>query len=126
MYRPRANLYNLDSDFATYLDFEYQAEIEANTRFKDGLVGEGFSSVEHMRHTLSQETEGELRTRLYCAEEEADDYLQRAVQPDISPEDSFEALVEALLLETHMHMIESVLEEKRVATGLEINKGKEI
>ena len=126
MYRPRANLHNLDSDFATYLDFEYQAEIEAQQRFKDGLVGEGFSSVEHMRHTLSQESEGELRTRLYCAEEEADDCRQRAVQPDISPEDSFEALVEALLLETRMHMIESVLEEKRVAAGLEISKGKEI
>lgn len=113
MYRPRANLYNLDSDFATYLDFEYQAEIEANTRFKDGLVGEGFSSVEHMRHTLSQETEGELRTRLYCAEEEADDYLQRAVQPDISPEDSFEFLVQSMVIEERMRVYDEVIDEFR-------------
>lgn len=123
MYRPKVNLHNLDSDFATYLDFEYQAEIEANTRFKNGLVGEGFSSVEHMQNTLSQESEGELRTRLSLAEEQADDLRQKAVQPDISPETSFDALVEALVLEEHMIMIERILEDKRVAAGIEINKG---
>lgn len=123
MYRPKVNLHNLDSDFATYLDFEYQAEIEANTRFKNGLVGEGFSSVEHMQNTLSQESEGELRTRLSLAEEQADDLRQKAVQPNISPEDSFDALVEALVLEEHMIMIERILEDKQVAAGLEINKG---
>nr|DAO41917.1 MAG TPA: hypothetical protein [Caudoviricetes sp.] len=123
MYRPKVNLHNLDSDFSTYLDFEYHAEIEANARFKDGLVGEGFSSVEHMQHTLSQESEGELRTRLSLAEEQADDLRQKAVQPNISPEDSFDALVEALVLEEYMIMIERILEDKQVAAGLEINKG---
>lgn len=124
MYRPRVNLHSLDSDFSTYLDFEYYAEIEANIRFKDGLVGECFSSVEQMRHTFTQESEDELRARLLSAEKEAESLRQEAVQPDISPEDSFEALVAALTLESYMLMIESVLEEKRVAAGLEISKEK--
>jgi len=91
--------------------FKQAAMKEAKERFNGLLAEESFDSVEQLKETLREYGEVELYERAFFMESEADDLLERAGDPDISPEESFELLTQSMLLEERMRVYDEVIEE---------------
>lgn len=113
MFQPAKNFHQTCMDMAEYAVFKQAARKEAQERFNALLAEESLDSEEQLKETLREYGEVELYERAFLIEQDASDLLERAVDPDISPEDSFEFLVQSMLLEERLRVYDEVIEELR-------------
>ena len=113
MYIPTQNYSKASINPAEREAFRQAARKEAKERFNALLAEESFESEEQLKETLREYGEVELCERAYFIEEDADDLLERAGDPDISPETSFEFLVQSMVLEERLRVYDEVIEELR-------------
>lgn len=113
MFQPAKNFHQTWMNMAEYTVFNQAARKEAKERFNALLAEESFESEEQLKETLREYGEVELCERAYFIEEDAADLLERAGDPDISPETSFEFLVQSMALEERLRVYDEVIEELR-------------
>lgn len=113
MYRPTKNLSQIQDDYIEREVFETAATHEAQARFKAGLKKGGYNSVEAMMDALRGEAETDLESQSADMELEAEELRFQATNPTISPEDSFEFLVQSMVIEERMRVYDEVIDEFR-------------
>lgn len=111
MYRPTKNLSQIQDDYLEREVFERVATHEAQARFKAGLKKEGYNSVEAMMEALRGEVETDLESQSADMELEAEELRFQATNPAISPEKSFELLVQAIEVEETINVFNILLSE---------------
>ena len=109
MFQPSKNFHHTWMNMAECAVFKQAAMKEAKERFNGLLAEESFDSVEQLKETLREYGEVELYERAFFMESEADDLLERAGDPDISPETSFEFLVSAFMQEEIARVFDATL-----------------
>lgn len=113
MYIPTQNYSKASINPAEHEAFKQAAMKEAQERFNALLSEESFESEERLKETLREYGEVELYERAFLMESDADDLLERAGDPDISPETSFEFLVQSMVLEERLRVYDEVIKELR-------------
>lgn len=113
MFQLTKNFHQTWMNMAECAVFKQAAMKEAQKRFNGLLAEEGFDSEEQLKEALRPEGEVELYERAFLMESDADDLLERAGDPDISPEDSFEFLVQSMVIEERMRVYDEVIDEFR-------------
>lgn len=113
MFQPAKNFHQTWMNAAECAVFKQAAMKEAQERFNGLLAEENFESEEQLKETLREYGEVELYERAFLMEQDADDLLERAGDPDISPEESFELLAQSMVLEERMRVYDEVIEELR-------------
>lgn len=111
MYKPTKNFHQTWMNMVECAVFKQAAMKEAQERFNALLSEESFESEERLKETLLEYGEVELYERAFLMESDADDLLERAGAPDISPGDSFELLVQSMLLEERVRVYDEVIDE---------------
>lgn len=115
MFQPAKNFNQTWMNMEECAVFKQSAMKEAKERFNGLLAEEDFDSEEQLKEMLREYGKAELYERAYIMEADADDLLERAGDPDISPEESFELLTQSMVLEERMRVYDEVLEEMEVA-----------
>ena len=113
MFQLTKNFHQTWMNMAECAVFKQAAMKEAQERFNGLLAEEGFDSEEQMKEALRLEGETELYERAYVIESDASHLLERAGDPDISPEESFEFLVQSMTFEEHLRVYDEVIAELR-------------
>lgn len=109
MFKPTKNL----SQVWYYSDerkaFEDAAWTKAQTEFLEGLKDEEYRSVADYKEFLKEFTEADLNHDIIELQEERDDLQVSAGHPDITPERSFQLLVESYVKSLDIEAHDEVL-----------------
>ena len=113
MFKPTKNLSQVWYRLAEREEFEAEALKQAKIQFEKELKDEDYRSVEDYKSYLKEEFEdGDIAHDMYELQEERDDEQVRAGNPDITPEQSFNRLVESyvkdLYVQAHWQVLESL------------------
>lgn len=114
MYKPENNLHEIRHDRAARKIFEAEAEKEARRAFEEVyLKKQDCNSVEELEEILQKECEQNLRATVQFMRERAGAAYCEAFEPCIAPEDSFEFLVQSMVIEERMRVYDEVIDEFR-------------
>lgn len=112
MYRPDSNLFNIRNNWEAREVFEEEALKEADDAFpKSCLLRTGFNSADELKESLRKEPEQDLRMSILTLRDEAVELFYDAMEPNLTPEDSFGSLVDAHVVGKYIQVYGEVIEE---------------
>ena len=112
MYKPEANLFNIRNNWEAREVFEEEALKKANKEFGEFcLIRTGFNSADELKESLRKEPEQDLRMSILTLRDEAVELFYDAMEPNLSPEDSFGSLVDAHVAGKYIQVYGEVIAE---------------
>lgn len=112
MYRPTKNLSQIQDDYLEREVFEEEALKKANKEFgKLCWIRTGFNSADELKESLRKEPEQDLRMSILTLRDEAVELFYDAMEPNLTPEDSFGLLVDAHVVGKHIQVCGEVIAE---------------
>lgn len=109
MFKPTQNLAQVWHDFNKRKEFEDAAWAKAKEEFLKELLDEEYRSVADYKEFLKEFTEADINHDIIELQEERDDLQVMAGHPDISPERSFDRLVESYVKSLYVEAHDEVL-----------------